>query len=155
MNVATSLGVPNPSKARRGEGAPVWTQPAEPSRENPRRLVAELIYDTGTQSLPRGLRAVGRRNRSLLLIAEDFEVMLEILPDSSSEHRSLTGNAMKEGLPLAGVAVRLDGPIHQAPLETDSDGAFRWSGLPCGEYVVMFEAGQQVIALPSLSLCTV
>jgi hypothetical protein len=123
-----------------------------PSPGSRRRLDAELVYDTGTQSLPRGLRAVGTRSRCLFLTAEEFEVMLEVQPDSSPEHRALTGSVMREGLPLEGALVRLDGPLAQTLPATDADGAFRGSGLPRGDYAVEIEDGEYVIVLPALSL---
>jgi hypothetical protein len=117
-----------------------------------RRLDAELVYDTGTQALPRGLRTVGTRSRCLFLTAEDFEVMLEVRPEVSPEQRALSGSVMKEGLPLPGACVRLAGPLTMALPATDADGAFRQSGLPGGEYAVEIEADDHLIVLPTLSL---
>lgn len=127
-------------------------RPPEPGRESPRRLAAELIYDTGTQSLPRGLCAVSRRSRCLFFVAEDFEIMLEVLPESSPDRRSLTGGLMKDGRPLTDARVRLDGPIQRCLPTTGRDGAFRWSGLPRGDYALEIEAGQHLLVLPALNL---
>ena len=110
-------------------GAAIGRAPA-PAPAGP-RLAAELVYDTEDQALPTGIRAaVKEGSRRLLYAADEFEVLLRITPAHDADRFELVGQVLHEGVPVAGVPVRLA----DAPLEatTDRGGSFRLGDLPAG-----------------------
>jgi hypothetical protein len=102
--------------------------------ETIRHLTATLVYDTRDRSFPRGVRAVVQRSRCILLMAEEFEVLLEIMPDEAGQRARLHGQLSADGLPCDAAIVLLDGPVDRPVQTTDRDGAFHFNLLRPGDY---------------------
>src|SRR5262249_34322317 len=91
----------------------------------------ELVYDTRDQALPTGIRAVVKEgSRRLLYAADELEVLLRVAPVADTNRFELSGQILNEGVPTAGVPVRLVGAADHAT--TDRVGSFRLSDLPAG-----------------------
>ena len=120
-------------------------------RAEDRRRPARLVYDTLTQQLPAGVRAVGQRARRLLFAAEDTELMLQVSADASPNGLRVMGQVLEQGMPLDGAAVRFDGPA-SPDQRTDRDGEFRLSELPKGDYRIEVDATGRVIETPAVEL---
>jgi hypothetical protein len=102
----------------------------------PRRSSAELVYDTGAQPLPAGVRTAVSRGRKLLYAAAEAELMLQVAPEARPAHVRLAGQVMEGGMPVEGAAVRLRGGATAVERTTDDDGEFRVAGLPAGGYAL-------------------
>ena len=124
---------------------------AQPS-EQPRRVSADLVYDTNAQPLPTGVRAVmQQRARRMLYTAEDTELVLQVSSDAAPEQLKVVGQVLDEGIPVEGAAVRLEGPrqVHEA---TDEEGEFRVSELPKGSYDLAIGTVDRVVGISPLDL---
>src|SRR5262245_26035449 len=102
----------------------------------PRRSAAELVYDTGAQPLPSGLRAALARGRRLLYAADEAELILQVAPEHRPARVRLTGQVLEGGMPVEGAAVSLRGETGAADRATDEDGEFRVPDLPAGGYAL-------------------
>ena len=102
----------------------------------PHRSPAELVYDTGAQALPTGVRAVAQRGRRLLFAADAAELLLQVAPEPRSAHVRLHGQILDDGLPVEGAAVSLRGAVAAIERTTDDDGEFQVAGLPAGGYAL-------------------
>ncbi len=98
------------------------------------RIEAHLVYDTKTQPLSAGVRAVVQRARRVLYAADETELVLQIAPDRQADRHKLAGQVLDEGMPIEGAAVALHGPTNQVNRETDEDGEFLIPSLAKGEY---------------------
>ena len=124
---------------------------AQPSGQ-PRRVPADLVYDTKAQPLPTGVRAVmQQRARRMLFTAEDTELVLQVSSDAAPEQLKVVGQVLDEGIPVEGAAVHLDGPrqIHEA---TDEEGEFRVNELPKGSYDLAIGTIDRVVGISPLDL---
>ncbi|MCC6174215.1 MAG: carboxypeptidase regulatory-like domain-containing protein [Chloroflexi bacterium] len=131
-------------KARRMGDA--WDAPDEAGPlDGLRRVLAALVYDTRAQALPVGVRAVSQRSRSLLFAAEDFEITLQVSAGGKAEHLKVLGQVLLEGMPVAAVAARLDGPGGQLDTSTDDEGEFRLLDVPVGSYSMEIITADQVV----------
>src|SRR4051812_15445896 len=73
-------------------------------------LAVELVYDTCDQALPTGIRAVVREgSRRLLYAADETEVLLRVAQTTDTGRFEVVGQVLHEGVPTAGVPVRLFG----------------------------------------------
>jgi hypothetical protein len=102
----------------------------------PRRAPAELVYDTGAQALPSGVRAVAQRGRQLLFAAASAELILQVASEPRPAHVRLHGQVLDGGLPVEGAAVSLRGEAAAIERTTDDDGEFRVVELPAGGYAL-------------------
>lgn len=116
-----------------------------------RHLLASLVYDTQTQALPRGVRAVTQRARSLLFTAEEFEIILQVSAEAVPERLKLLGQVLLEGTPVA-AAIRLDGPPGRIDGVTDGEGEFRLPDLLLGSYTMEVATVESIIEVQTLSL---
>src|SRR4051794_196868 len=97
------------------------------------RIVASLVYDTRTQPLSSGIRAVVQRARRLLYSADDTELVLQVAPGKQPDRLKLAGQVLEDGMPVEGAAVILHGPASHAE-ETDEEGEFLITSVPKGVY---------------------
>ena len=133
-------------------GQDLPTPDATQRSEEPRRVPADLVYDTKAQPLPSGVRAVmQQRARRMLFTAEDTELVLQVSSDAMPEQLKVVGQVLDEGIPVEGAAVRLAGPrqIHEA---TDEEGEFRVGDLPKGSYVLAIGTVDRVVDVSPLDL---
>lgn len=98
------------------------------------RIEANLVYDTKSQPLSSGVRAVVQRARRVLYSADETELVLQIAPDKVADRHKLAGQVLDEGMPLEGAAVSLLGGPKNVAQETDEDGEFLITALPRGAY---------------------
>jgi len=116
------------------------------------RMQARLVYDTKTQSLASGVRAVVQRGRRLLYAAAATELVLQITLDRRPDHVRLIGQVLDEGMPVEGATVDLhreSTAIHQA---TDDEGEFRVNELPFGIYDLDIETDMHQVSVEQLDL---
>jgi hypothetical protein len=113
------------------------------------RIDARLVYDTKTQPLSPGVRAVVQRARRALYAADDTELLLQIAPDRQADRHKLAGQVLDDGMPIEGAAVNLHGPDKRVAQETDEDGEFMIGSLPRGEYRLQIDTpARQVNVAP-------
>ena len=125
---------------------------SEPLSEEPRRVSADLVYDTKAQPLPSGVRAVmQQRARRMLFTADDTELVLQVSADAAPEQLKVVGQVLDEGIPVEGAAVRLDGP-RQVREATDEEGEFRVGDLPKGSYDLAIGTVDRVVDVSPLDL---
>ena len=98
------------------------------------RIEAHLVYDTKSQPLSAGVRAVVQRARRVLYSADETELVLQIAPDKQTDRHKMAGQVLDEGMPIEGAAVSLHGPSKDFAQETDEDGEFLITALPRGAY---------------------
>jgi hypothetical protein len=114
-------------------------------------LTAELIYDTQTQDLPRGVRTLHPKERHLLFSVDEYELMLEVVSDTSAAWFCVTGQVLANGDPVPNVAVMHgDG----ATVRTDEDGTFKMvqaHATPCQLHV---QADDWSMRVPSFDLAS-
>jgi hypothetical protein len=112
---------------------------------------AELVYDTRDQALPTGIRAVVREgSRRLLFAADELEVLLRVAPAADSTRFELSGQVLNEGVPTAGVPVRLAGAADSAT--TDRVGSFRLTDIPAGACALEISVSGHILDVASLEL---
>jgi hypothetical protein len=116
------------------------------------RIEAHLVYDTRSQSLGAGIRAVAQRARRMLYTADEAEVVLQITPDQEPDRRKLAGQVLDEGMPVEGAAVSLHGSVSQVGQETDEDGEFQIGSLPGGAYRLEIDTPVRLISVPPLDI---
>ena len=128
------------------------TSAAAQRSEEPRRVPADLVYDTKAQPLPSGVRAVmQQRARRMLFTAEDTELVLQVSSDASPEQLKVVGQVLDEGIPVEGAAVRIAGP-RQVDEATDEEGEFRVGELPKGSYDLAIGTADRVVDVSPLDL---
>ena len=98
------------------------------------RIEASLVYDTRSQPLSSGVRAVVQRARRVLYAADETELVLQIAPDKQADRHKMVGQVLDEGMPIEGAAVSLHGPSSNVERETDEEGEFLIGSLPRGAY---------------------
>ena len=109
----------------------------------------ELVYDTCDQALPTGIRAVVREgSRRLLYAADELEVLLRVA--QADDRFEVVGQVLNEGVPSAGVPVRLAGSADHAT--TDRGGSFRLTGLPAGPCALEIHISDQILDIAPLEL---
>ena len=121
-------------------------------RDAASRVPAVLVYDTATQPLRQGVRAVTQRARRLLFMAEDTELMLQLAPTPIPTCLKLVGQVLDCGEPVSGAAVELRGPAGVIAQATDDDGHFSIDELPKGAYAIAVDASHQSISVADLAL---
>jgi hypothetical protein len=137
----------NKGAAPKAEAAPAdfggpWRDP---------HLAAELVYDTRDQALPTGIRAVVREgSRRLLYAADELEVLLRVAPATDTDRFEIVGQVLNEGVPTAGVPVRLVGGTDH--LTTDRGGSFRLIDLPSGLCAIEIHVSGRILDVASLQL---
>ena len=133
-------------------GQDLPTPDATQRSEEPRRVPADLVYDTKAQPLPSGVRAVmQQRARRMLFTAEDTELVLQVSSDAMPEQLKVVGQVLDEGIPVEGAAVRLDGP-RRIDESTDEEGEFRVHELPKGSYDLAIGTPDRVVGVSALDL---
>jgi hypothetical protein len=136
------------------KGAPAKVESVPTVREtawqDPHRAT-ELVYDTRDQALPTGIRAVVREgSRRLLYAADELEVLLRVTPASDSQRFELSGQVLNEGVPTAGVPVRLAGAADHSM--TDRVGSFRLADVPAGFCALEINVSGHILDVASLEL---
>lgn len=116
------------------------------------RIEARLVYDTRSQPLSSGVRAVVQRARRVLYAADETELVLQIAPDRQADRLKLTGQVLDEGMPIEGAAVALHGAASQVREETDEDGEFLIPSLPRGEYCLEVGTPARVLSVAPLDI---
>ena len=135
------------------KGSPAKVESVPTVRESawdaPHRAT-ELVYDTRDQALPTGIRAVVREgSRRLLYAADELEVLLRVTP-ASDQQFELSGQVLNEGVPTAGVPVRLAGAADHAM--TDRVGSFRLTDIPAGLCALEINVSGHILDVASLEL---
>jgi hypothetical protein len=116
-------------------------------------LLLSCVYDTSTPDLPSGIRAVvhhGRRH--LLFAAGQYEVVLQVRADGTIGRSRLVGQVLHDGLPLAGVALRLRGADSMAAAMTDRTGGFCLASLAAGSYGLDARVADGIVRVPLVAL---
>jgi len=116
------------------------------------RIEAHLVYDTRSQQLSAGVRAVAQRARRVLYTADETELVLQITPDREPDRRKLAGQVLDEGMPMEGAAVSLHGGVGQINQETDEDGEFQIASLPRGAYRLEIDTPARQISVAPLDI---
>ena len=116
------------------------------------RIEARLVYDTKSQPLSSGVRAVVQRARRVLYAADETELVLQIAPDRQADRLKLAGQVLDEGMPIEGAAVALHGPAAPVQQETDEDGEFLIPSLPKGEYCLEVGTRARVLSVAPLDI---
>ena len=116
------------------------------------RIEARLVYDTKSQPLSSGVRAVVQRARRVLYAADETELVLQIAPDRQADRLKLAGQVLDEGMPIEGAAVALHGPTNQVHHETDEDGEFMIPSLTKGEYCLEIGMRARVLSVAPLDI---
>lgn len=124
----------------------------EQARTSQHQLTAQLVYDTRSQPLPRGVRGVVQRARRMLFAADDYELLLQVSRGGSPDRFKIMGQFWSAGAPLAGAAVRLEGPSSISNWATDGAGQFRLTEMPWGSYSIEVGTGDHLVKLPALGL---
>lgn len=117
-----------------------------------RRLRARLVYDTRSQALPLGIRAVAQHGRRLLYSADEYELLLQVTTDSSPRWLKIIGQLLADGAPVAGARIQIDGRSSKLDQVADEEGEFRLAPLRRGEYRLEIGAGADLLELPPLDL---
>jgi hypothetical protein len=111
----------------------------------------ELVYDTRDQALPTGIRAVVREgSRRLLYAADELEVLLRVTPATDTQGFELSGQVLNEGVPTAGVPVRIAGAADHST--TDRVGSFRLTDIPAGLCALEINVSGHILDVASLEL---
>jgi hypothetical protein len=137
-------------------------QPAEPgggsvvSRQvdwGARQQVAALAYDTSSEGLPSGVRAVVQEGcRRLMFEADRYEVLVQVRSGRLIGRHELFGQVMFRGLPLAGAAVRLDADRPRTMVVSDQTGSFRLPPLAGGVYGLHIAVDGAVLVVPPIAV---
>jgi hypothetical protein len=116
------------------------------------RIEARLVYDTKTQPLAPGVRAVVQRARRVLYAADETELLLQIAPDRQADRMNLAGQVLDEGMPIEGASVNLRGPAKQVEHRTDEEGEFVMGSLPKGEYSLEIDTTAGLLSVTPLDI---
>ena len=116
------------------------------------RVQVRLVYDTKTQPLASGVRAVVVRGRRLLYAVEATELILQILVERRPDHVRLIGQVLDEGMPVDGAMVSLRGTSTALRRVTDDEGEFRVTELPTGSYGLDIETMMYQVRVDQLDL---
>jgi len=116
------------------------------------RVQADLVYDTKTQPLASGVRAVVQRGRRLLYAAGETELVLQIASEPQPDQVRLMGQVLDEGMPVDGATVDLRGESVALHRATDEEGEFRLGGLPVGSYDLDIDTATRQIRVDQLDL---
>jgi hypothetical protein len=116
------------------------------------RIEANLVYDTKSQPLSSGVRAVVQRARRVLYAADETELVLQIAPDKQADRHKLAGQVLDEGMPIEGAAVSLLGPAKKVAEETDEDGEFLIGALPRGAYSLEIDTPAGVLSVAPIDI---
>jgi hypothetical protein len=115
------------------------------------RIEANLVYDTRTQPLSSGIRAVVQRARRLLYAADETELVLQVAPGKQADRLKLAGQVLEDGMPVEGAAVSLQGPASHAK-ETDEEGEFLITSVPKGAYSLDVTTPARQMSVASLDI---
>lgn len=116
------------------------------------RIEANLVYDTKSQPLSSGVRAVVQRARRVLYAADETELVLQIAQDRQPDRLKLAGQVLDEGMPVEGAAVNLLGPAKKMTEETDEDGEFQMSALPRGAYSLEIDTPAGLLSVTPIDI---
>jgi hypothetical protein len=98
-------------------------------------IAASLVYDTRTQPLSSGIRAVVQRARRLLYSADETELVLQVAPGKKPNHLKVAGQVLEDGMPVEGAEINLHGPTNHSD-ETDEEGEFLVGSVASGAYSI-------------------
>ena len=115
------------------------------------RIEASLVYDTRSQPLSSGIRAVVQRARRLLYAADETELVLQVAPGKQADRLKLAGQVLEDGMPVEGAAVSLRGPASHAE-ETDEEGEFLITSVPKGAYSLDIKTPARQMSVASLDI---
>ena len=140
-------GMDRDNASRRVVGERTTLRWRRPGRR--RSLMAILIYDTQTQHLPRGVRTLHPKERHLLFTVDEYELMLEVVSDTSAAWFCVTGQILAHGDPVPNVTVMHgDG----GTVRTDEDGTFKMvqaHATPCQLHI---QANSWSMTVPAFDL---
>ncbi len=111
-----------------------------------------LVYDTRSQPLPEGVRAVLPRGRRLMFCVEDVELLVQVSPGPDPNALRLVGQVWRAGAPVSGASVRVDGARATGDWSTDIAGQFRSTDLPRGAYDMWVTTGRRSYVVPTIVL---
>lgn len=116
------------------------------------RIEANLVYDTKSQPLSPGVRAVVQRARRVLYAADETELVLQIAPDRLADRHKLAGQVLDEGMPIEGAAVNLHGASRDVAEETDEEGEFLIGSLPRGAYSLEIDTPSGLLSVAPIEI---
>jgi hypothetical protein len=116
------------------------------------RIQARLVYDTKSQPLSSGVRAVVQRARRMMYAAGDTELVLQIAPDRQAQRLKLAGQVLDDGMPVEGASINLLGPAHNADQSTDEEGEFLIGALPAGSYCLEIDTPARSMSVMPLDV---
>jgi hypothetical protein len=151
--VLEAEGLPTVSQARIARAGQVALRP-RPVEHPPevigfagacRRLLATLVMDLRPWAVPVGVRGGGLSGCRLLFTADGYEVVVQESRDAKRRTRSLLGQVLRDGDPVAGAVVLLAGASQRAEAEADQEGSFRFQDVSGGRYELDVWAGDDLI----------
>jgi hypothetical protein len=116
------------------------------------RIQAVLVYDTKSQPLSSGVRAVVQRARRMMYAAGDTELVLQIAPDRQAERLKLAGQVLDDGMPVEGATINLLGPTKNVDDSTDEEGEFLIGALPVGAYCLEIDTPARSLSVTPLDM---
>jgi hypothetical protein len=117
-----------------------------------RRLLASLILDRGAMAATAGVRGSALTGCRLLFAADGYEIVIQEAIDARRRGRSLLGQILQDGDPVAGAAVLLVGTGDKTETEADCEGSFGFSNVASGTYTLDVRAGDDQIACTPITL---
>lgn len=126
-----------------GAGAD-WSAPGFP---------VTLSYDTADHAFPVGVRAVVQEGtRRLMFETAEYEILLRVAPNRTTQRYHLAGQILFEGLPLPGAVVRVDEGGPAATTSTDHAGGFQLPPLLHGACHLRVAVDGAVLNVPPIAL---
>ena len=151
--VVEAEGLPAVSPSRMARAGQVALRPGPIERPDGviglagafRRLLATLVMDLRPSAVPAGVRGGGLTGCRLLFTADGYEVVVQESRDAKRRTRSLLGQVLRDGDPVAGAVVLLAGTSRRAEAEADQEGSFRFQNVDGGKYELDVWAGEDLI----------
>jgi len=146
-------GLPTVSQSRIARAGQVALRPRPTGGQGPaigfvgpfRRLLATLVMDLRPWAVPVGVRGAGLTGCRLFFTADGYEVVVQESRDARRRTRSLLGQVLRDGDPVAGAVVLLAGASRRAEAEADQEGSFRFQDVAGGSYQLDVWAGDELI----------
>jgi hypothetical protein len=117
-----------------------------------RRLIASLVMDRGSMTIPAGVRGTALTGCRLLFAADGYEIVVQEALDARRRGRSLLGQILQDGDPVEGAAIVLAGAHDKAQAEADCEGSFRFLNVTSGSYTLDVRTDGDLIVCTPITL---
>jgi hypothetical protein len=117
-----------------------------------RRLMASLVMDRGSMTIPAGVRGTALTGCRLLFAADGYEIVVQEALDARRRGRSLLGQILQDGDPVEGAAIVLAGAHDKAQAEADCEGSFRFLNVTSGSYTLDVRTDGDLIVCTPITL---